>query len=362
MQHLLKKLTLGIISGSTIGAWCSPAQAQTQAQIYGLVDLSAGSVQLAGASKTTGVYSGSMTTSYFGFKAQEDLGDGWAALSQLESFMRPDTGSAGRTSTDPFWARTAMVGLSNPWGTLTMGRVITPGFLMGVFLNPFGSGANLGPFMMHTYMPSPTQPFMTTRGGSDSGWSNSVAFTSRNLHGWRFTVQSALPEGGTTGRRNTASADYTSGAFYGGVVYEKMGQMSMSWGAPVPPLATAARPLITANNVQNIQTGFSYDFGPAKLFAQNLTSRIDPSSGAQAHLNTWQLGTSVVAGPGRVLFSVARTEQTQSGKANQDRTTASLGYDQRLSKRTDVYAVMLRDRVTGLSGGTSALVGIRHTF
>jgi predicted porin len=362
MKYPLKKLTLVIMSGTALGGLFSPAQAQSQAQIYGLLDVSTGSTQLAGAAKTAGVFNGSMTTSFWGIKTQEDLGGGWGALSQMESFLQVNNGSAGRSSADPYWARTSWVGLSNPWGVLQVGRAVTPGFLMAIKLNPFGSASALAPFIMHTYLPSATQPFMTSEGASDSAWSNSVAFTSTDMSGWRFTVQSALAQGGTTGKRNTAGLSYTHGAFYGGLVYEKMDQMSMNWGAPVAPLATAARPLITASSVQNIQAGASYDLGPAKLYAQNLKSRIDAASGAEARLNTSQLGTSVLAGPGRVLFSVAHTAQTQSAKASLARTTMSVGYDQWLSKRTDVYVALLRDRVTGINPGTSVLVGLRHTF
>lgn len=362
MHHPLKKLTLGIITGTAIGGLCSPAQAQSQAQIYGLLDVSAGSTQLAGAAKTSGVFNGSMTTSFWGIKTQEDLGGGWGAASQMESFMQVNNGSAGRSTADAYWARTAWVGLTNPWGVLQVGRVVTPGFLMAINLNPFGSATGVGPFMMHTYISSVTQPFMTSEGASDSAWSNSVAFTSTPMQGWRFAVQSAFAQGGTTGKRNTAGLNYTNGGFYGGVVYEKMDQMSLSWGAPAAPLATAARPLIIASSVQNVQAGASYDFGPAKLFVQNLKSRIDTASGAEARLNTSQLGTSVVAGAGRVLFSVAHTGETQTAKTSLARTTVSMGYDHRLSKRTDVYVALLRDRVTGLNPGTSMVVGMRHTF
>jgi predicted porin len=362
MQTHFKKITLGIIASTAIGGLSTSVQAQSQVQMYGLLDVSAGRLQLAGAGKTAGVFNGSMTTSYWGIKTQEDLGGGWGAATQMESFILVNSGAAGRSSADPYWARTSWVGLTSPWGVFQVGRATTPGFLLAISLNPFGSATNLGPYMMHTYMPSPTQPFLTSEGASDSAWANSLAFTSRPMQGWRFTVQSALAQGGNTGKRNTVGINYTNGGFYGGLVYEKMDQMNLSWGAPVAPLATAARPLITASSVQNIQSGASYDMGPAKLFAQNLKSNIDASNGAQARLNTSQLGTSVLAGAGRVLLSVAHTNETQTAKANQARTTVSMGYDLWLSKRTDVYVALLRDRVTGVNPGTSMLLGMRHNF
>lgn len=44
------------------------------------------------------------------------------------------------------------------------------------------------------------------------------------------------------------------------------------------------------------------------------------------------------------------------------RKTASLGYDHFLSKRTDLYAVYMQDRMSGLSNGTPYAAGVRHRF
>lgn len=48
-----------------------------------------------------------MTTSFIGVKGNEDLGGGMSAVFAIESFMRNDTGSAGRFDADTFWARSA---------------------------------------------------------------------------------------------------------------------------------------------------------------------------------------------------------------------------------------------------------------
>jgi predicted porin len=39
-----------------------------------------------------------------------------------------------------------------------------------------------------------------------------------------------------------------------------------------------------------------------------------------------------------------------------------VGYDNKLSKRTDVYAGYLSDKVSGPSTGNTHAVGIRHRF
>jgi predicted porin len=45
-----------------------------------------------------------------------------------------------------------------------------------------------------------------------------------------------------------------------------------------------------------------------------------------------------------------------------ERTTATLGYDYNVSKRTDVYAMYMNDRITSKTTGNSVGVGVRHRF
>eukprot|EP01036_Dinobryon_divergens_P009896 gene9896-13239_t len=130
-------------------------------QLYGVLDLSLTSRQLSGNPRTKEVGNGALTTSFIGLRGREDLGGGYGALFGLESFLRGDTGESGRTSADPFWARNAWVGLSTPAGVVRLGRQSTPGFLLGGRTNPFGNATGIGPMMMHTYMPSATQPMIT---------------------------------------------------------------------------------------------------------------------------------------------------------------------------------------------------------
>jgi predicted porin len=44
------------------------------------------------------------------------------------------------------------------------------------------------------------------------------------------------------------------------------------------------------------------------------------------------------------------------------RDTWTLGYDYNLSKRTDVYAMLMHDKITTFVSGTSYGFGIRHRF
>ncbi len=61
------------------------------------------------------------------------------------------------------------------------------------------------------------------------------------------------------------------------------------------------------------------------------------------------------------MVSVARTERDARG-VDAGRTTAAAGYDHFLSKRTDLYAVYLSDRLTGFARQGSLVFGVRHRF
>lgn len=61
-------------------------------------------------------------------------------------------------------------------------------------------------------------------------------------------------------------------------------------------------------------------------------------------------------GSGKFLAAWANTKMTGGAK----RDTVSLGYDYAFSKRSDLYAVVMHDKITSFSSGTSYAVGLRH--
>ena len=75
---------------------------------------------------------------------------------------------------------------------------------------------------------------------------------------------------------------------------------------------------------------------------------------------TYSLGASVpMSANGKVLAGYANSKVNVSGAKRQ---TFTVGYDHFLSKRTDVYAMVMSDKITGQTSGTSVGVGIRHRF
>ena len=314
------------------------AMAQSSVSMYGLIDLSVGQFAVLNAAgtkyvETKGVNSGNMSTSFIGFKGTEDLGGGLSALFAIESFMRNDTGSASQFDTDTFWARSAYVGLKSGAGTLTLGRNTTSLFVNTLLFNSFGDSFGFSPAIRQTF----------TSGGAvqvsgDTGWSDSVKYASPSFGGLSFTGHVAAGE--NTGGRNVGlSALYFGGPFAGGFAWQK-----------VEKGVGAFNPDTTA-----WQLGGSFNMAPVKFYAQY------GSSDNKTINNTTKvigLGADYALGAGKLMVQWNK----QSPDVGADLKTLSFGYDHNLSKRTDVYAVYMNEKQTGLSTGNSYAVGVRHRF
>ena len=304
---------------------CGAAQAQSSVQAYGLIDVSVGRFETAGV-QDQGVASGKMSTSYLGFKGTEDLGGGLSAVFSIESFLRADSGSAGRFNGDAFWARNAFAGLSGGYGKLTVGRNTTSLFVSTLLFNAFGDSFGFSPSIRHYF----TSGTVT----GDTGWNNSLAYTAPSLGGLTAQVQVAGNDGTSLGRRVSAQALYFGGPLAGSFAFQQV------------KAGTTA-------GTSTWQLGGSWDAGLAKVYGQ-FGKVINDST--EATYTIGGLGASVPVGAsGKAL--------AQYGKVGLlDKKTLSLGYDHSLSKRTDTYAVYMRDKAGAADSDNSFAVGIRHRF
>ncbi|MEF7614890.1 porin [Aquincola sp. MAHUQ-54] len=320
------------------------AQAQSTAQVYGLVDVSAMSYKESGGRRVQQVASGRMATSYLGFRATEDLGGGLQALVTLEHFFRADTGEAGRFAGDSFWSRNANVGLRGDFGMVRLGRIGTPLFINTLSFNPFSDSFGFSPSIRTIY-----------QGGigklsGDSGWNNAIGYSSPKF-------------GGFSGSLLVAAGEGAGGPNVGGSLQYASGPLAIGFAAQKVEAAFAD------GDETAWQLGASYDFGAAKLFGQ--VGRIKEgdtrvASGAIAAGNdtrdrTLQFGASVpVTTAGSILASYGEAKTT--GRLDTKRSFTTVAYDHRLSKRTDVYAVVMFDKLKGQDRAATTAVGLRHTF
>lgn len=328
-----------LIAAAALAALAGPASAQT-VSLYGLVDMSVGSFQAAGESKLKAAENGKMTTSHIGFAGTEDLGGGLKAKFALESFLRADTGKSARFDTDVFWSRKAIVGLeSATLGSLTLGRNTTPLFVSTVSYNAFGDSYGFSPSVRHYFVGALY---------GDSGWSNSALYSSPTWGGFSASALVNAGEGatGATGRNTSASVKYAIAGLSTMLTYQQVKN-----GVAVYPAGFEAQ--------TTTQLNASYDFGVAKLFGQY--GQVETDATVDVETRLFQVGASVPVGSGALLLSHGQARE-EKGAATVTRKTTSFGYDHKLSRRSDVYAVYMNDKKTSLSSGNTFAVGLRHRF
>jgi predicted porin len=110
---------------------------------------------------------------------------------------------------------------------------------------------------------------------------------------------------------------------------------------------------------QTLQVAGSYDLTIAKLFGQY--SHVRTKAADSTTTKVWSIGASVPVGAGRALAQYGSATAAVGG-AEPRHNILSLGYDYSLSKRTDVYAVFMNDKITGLAAGNTFAGGMRHRF
>jgi len=328
------------------------AQAQSNVQLSGLVDMYAGSMKTAGSDRTSQVGSGGLTTSWWGLNGTEDLGNGLKAGFALGAFFRADTGEAGRfpisgnEGSETFFARDANVSLSGGFGSVKLGRSMAPNFLPTILFNPFGDSFTVSPLVLHAL----------GNNASDTGWSNQVTYSTPSFGGV------------------TANLHYQFGEQAGKSSADNVGLNVLYFGGPLSLtafyetadlLSNPTPKYVAGTESENWMLGGSYDFGAAKLYATYGKSEKEELSAKTQERKTFSLGVDVpVTKAGTVKFAYAQSKTEFADAADNKRKTATLGYDHFLSKRTDVYAAAMYDKVkqNTSESGTSVAVGIRHRF
>lgn len=313
------------------------AQQASSLQAYGVLDIAYGSFKDAGGQRSTQVSPGNMSTSFFGFKGSEDLGNGVKTIFALESYVRNDTGAVGRYDGDTFWSRNAYVGLqSDAAGTVKLGRSGTPLFFNTMRYNPFGAAFGVSPAIRSFFS-------YTGKVAGDTAWDNAIAYNSPTLAGFTADVLYSAKELGH-GPNSSLGLRYAQGA--------------LSVGLAAQQVETA----FTQGDEKTWQLGGSYDFGVLRLMGQYGEVKEGATNKATANTKDkiTQLGSAVPFGQGE--FQASWAQARTSGKLNTTRTFVTLGYDYKLSKRTDVYGVAMSDRWTNKDSGSTFAVGLRHAF
>jgi len=308
--------------------------------LYGVIDASAAHVRPTGGPGRDQLDNGNLQRSFFGVRGSEDLGGGLRAVFKLESYLRIDTGNAGRVDGDAFWGREASVGLSGSFGTTVLGRVPTPLWLSTITFNPFGESIG--------FSPSVRQYFGSAVLG-DTRWNNALSYTNNARDALRIQFAANTDETtptGSNGHNVGASASYVTGPFAVSVAAER--------------IRNSAQPLPAGFERQVVlQAGASYDFTFVRVYGQ--IGRIKTEATSDARTDLYQLGASIPFNTSLILIAYGRAHTTTPLLGTTDQTT-SIAYDYFLSKNTDIYLAALYQKVSFVSTGNTVAGGVRLRF
>lgn len=367
-----------IAASALIGlALTAPAQA-SNVTLFGTIDLGGGSFKSLGVGvsaaneSTKQVVNGGMTTSYWGIRGSEDLGGGLSANFEFASFFRADTGAVGRSdalgppinvAADPSWSRQAWIGLTSAqFGRLRLGNTTSQLFFNSITSNAFGDSTLISPLNVVTFIGSPLS------GGT--GWTNQVAYDTPRLGGLTFSAAYSASEG--QGGRNA-----------GWRVAYADGPLSVSLtGQDVKKNPLTFADGTTPNNTKAWQLAGAYDFKVVKVWAHLGEIQNDGTETTPLDITyrLWELSAAVPIDAGRLLagFALRKTDAVvgpvpgMAAGGNIERKVFTLGYDHDLSKRTDLYAAVMRDQTVTRTlpapgrnvsaSATNYVLGLRHRF
>lgn len=365
-------------------AGMDPACAQSSVTLYGTIDAGVNYLSNAQTGRAGGKpvgqsqYSfqegstGGQNGSRWGLLGSEDLGGGTSAIFRLESGFAINNGTLGQGGAE--FGRQAYVGLKSNMGTLTLGRQYDS---VVSFVQPFSAAAQwAGYISAHA---GDVDNFLNSR-----RINNAIKYTSPDFHGFSFGGLYSLGGiAGSVGRNQlwSAGAAYTAGPFSVGVGYLNARNPNFSFYGTNPSASTAltannigsagsattaqSNPIYagyaSANTTQIAAAGVAYQVGAATLGATysnvqfkglgNVNSSGPNPSGysgtatfniAEASLK-YQITPALVSG---IAYSYTHNSGA-AGDAGATYQQGSVGTDYLLSKRTDIYAIVVYQHASG---------------
>jgi predicted porin len=336
----MKKSLLAL---AVLGSFAGAASAQTNVTIYGIVDLGISHDNNGGAAgSVTRMDSGILNGSRLGFMGSEDLGGGLSASFALENGFAADNGTLAQGGR--LFGRQAWLGLNGGFGSVRLGRQMTPVYASSATFDPFVDALAGDSARLFNY--------------SGSRIDNAISYN-YDANGFRGQLMYGFGEtaGNTSANRAIAAlAGYKNG--------------------PVDVVLTYTGVNDATGNTTGKTTmlGGNYNFGPAAVYAAYAWNKdvAAPSGAVTAGADSRNalLGVAVpVSAAG--TFKASWIRLSDKAVANADANQIAIGYVHDLSKRTAVYTSFSRTANdsgakynTDTGGATDKLfnVGIRHKF
>jgi predicted porin len=352
------KMKKWLVAVSALNTLTGVAYAQSSATLYGVFDEGVNMITNAGGGHVYNMTSGVMMGSRWGLRGSEDLGGGLKAVFVVENGFDGGTGKLGQGGL--LFGRQAYVGLSSPYGTVTLGRqydsvVDNVGLLEAA--DQWG-----GYIAAH---PGDVDNFNNSNRAN-----NAIKFTSRNYSGLTFGGLYSL--GGVAGdfTRNqvwSLGGSYSHGPLTLGVGYLNARNPSVGFfgnstsgtpGSTVSNLSAVNWGFLSAHTYQVIGAAGLYSVGAATFGAtysnvkyERLGYSLAPStfSGQTATFNNGELSFQYQLTPALLLGAAYDYMKGSSfgGSSAARYQQGALGLDYFLSKRTDVYAIGIYQHASG---------------
>lgn len=353
----MKKSLLAL---AVLATCSSAAMAQeTNVTLYGDIDAALRSTTNASATggRQTSLGSGIFENSFVGFKGFEDLGNGTAALFDLEAGFGPGNGQS--TNQGQLFGNQAWVGLrSNGLGEVDLGR-------------QYG----LAYQVLGTYAPLGRGNYIEQGAAPEVGWQ-------QGLYGARFdnTIEYSNSFGPVKGQ-----LQYSSGGVAGATSIGSTTAAALTYAQG--PLSVGGVYQQSKDNDSNLLkvwgAGGSYDIGPVKAFLSYFDAKRDPGFAAAANLSGGPLAnTMMVPNSNAFLQRDDRVWTTGAVWQATPNSSYTLGYmhdgvkndndfgdggrvntvyavaDYSLSKRTDLYAEIDHTKLGGAEVASDDVISI----
>jgi predicted porin len=355
-------------AAAVLAALAPMASAQSNVQVYGVVDTGLSFESGNKAGSITKVTGGIASGSRLGFKGTEDLGNGSTALFVLEAGIAADTGASGQGGV--LFGRQAYGGLaSKTFGAITLGRQYAPHYLAAVFADPFVSGT------------SADEKNLINAVSNGGRMDNSIKYATPVWNG--FGLELAYAAGEIAGHESAQRSLGLGLAYDAGPLSLRFAYHDKSNDTATVRLASARNSLLAATYAfpyAKLYAAYGVNKGPLSSTLRNATNpygyAVAPTSATITDDSTDALlGVSVPLGarsPHILLASWIHKEDKTAARADADQV--GLGYRYEFSKRTDtylIYARMLNKRgasytlgnaADGGTGDRAINLGIRHRF
>jgi predicted porin len=349
------------------GMAASAANAQSNVQVYGIVDSGIARVTNVNAAGDSMTKMPSLTSSFpsrVGFRGTEDLGNGLQAFFVLENGLAMDTGTQQQGGR--LFGRQANVGLKGAWGSITLGRQLNMTYISALKTDVLGPNlfaiGSIDPYLPNARSDNAIG-YMGNFSGVVVGATWSFGRDGSAAGGPAATnCAGEVPGNAKACRQYTALLGYETKEWGLNTSYDRM------YGN------TGAAGGLTSSNNTDVRTTVNGYFmiGPTKI-GGGVVDRDTKAVTGRVESDLYYLGVSHPIGLYTIDAQVARRD-TKHSSSDVNMLVARLTYN--FTKRTAVYTALGRMANKGASavaldaGGTvgaglgqnGVMAGLRHTF